>query len=92
VTPYAGTSSTDNDRHLRIRWAITGILSFSTTIVAIECILTWNKVRGVYSLSSTGQYIPLIIGVASLISVVWNVVQQETVRYNRNIDLPSTDG
>jgi hypothetical protein len=76
---------TDHYRLLRIRWAITGLLAFFTSIFAIECVLSWNKVQGVYSLSSTGQYIPLIISVASLVSVIWNVAQQEIVSHHYHL-------
>lgn len=49
------------------------------SIVAIELILKWNKIYGVYSIMSTGQYVPLIIGVGSFISVCWNLMRQESV-------------
>lgn len=56
-----------------------GLLSCVLSIVAIELILKWNKVGGVYSITSTGQYLPLIIGVCSFVSVWWSLVRQESV-------------
>jgi hypothetical protein len=82
VPCYTSHSATDYDRLLRIRWAITGSLSFIASVFAIECILKWNQVRGIYAIDSTGQYIPLIISVASLISVIWSVAKQEIVRHH----------
>jgi hypothetical protein len=48
-------------------------------MVAIELTLKWKKGGGVYSITSTGQYVPLIIEVASFISVRWSLMQQEVV-------------
>lgn len=41
--------------------------------------LKWNKVRGVYSITSTGQYLPLMVGVTSFGSLCWSLLQQEAV-------------
>lgn len=41
--------------------------------------LKYNKVSGIYSIASTGQYVALIIGVGGFISVLWNLVRQESV-------------
>lgn len=48
-------------------------------MAAIETTLKWNKVVGIYSLTSTGQYVPLTIGMGTFISVCWRLVQQEGV-------------
>ncbi len=55
------------------------MLSYIVSIVAIELILKWNKVSGVYSIASTGQYVALIIGVGGFVSVSWTLVLQECV-------------
>jgi hypothetical protein len=67
-------------RVLRIQWALTGQTSFAVSIAAIELILKCNNVQEIYSLEAPGQYIPLIVGIASLVSVCWNLVRQESVR------------
>lgn len=54
-------------------------MSYIVSILAIELILKWNKVSGVYSIASTGQYVALIIGVSSFVSVSWTLVLQECV-------------
>jgi hypothetical protein len=41
--------------------------------------LAWNKVVGIYQVTSVGQYIPLTVGLGSFISVCWKLVQQEAV-------------
>lgn len=59
-----------------------GLLSYTLSIVAIEVILKWNKVSGIYSIASTGQYVALIIGVGSFVSVLWTLVLQEFVSHS----------
>ncbi|KAF2803285.1 uncharacterized protein BDZ99DRAFT_468260 [Mytilinidion resinicola] len=39
------------------------------SILAIELTLKWNKVSGVYTVNSTGQLIPFVIGVAGFLKV-----------------------
>ena len=56
-----------------------GLSSYILSIVAIEVILRWNKVSGVHSIVSTGQYVALIIGAGSFVSVSWTLVLQECV-------------
>lgn len=67
------------DRSLRIRWAAIGLTACVLSITAIELTLKWNKVVGVYSIASTGQYISLIIGSTSFVSVCWSLIKQESV-------------
>lgn len=66
-------------RQYRIRCALVGILTYGLTISAIELTLKWNKVRDINYLAAPGQYISLIVGAGSLISVVWRLVRQESV-------------
>ena len=42
-------------------------------------ILKWNKITGIYSIASTGQYVALSVGVGGFVSVSWNLLQQESV-------------
>ena len=71
--------SSNCSRLYRIRWAAIGLLSYVVSVVAIEVILRSNKVIGVYSIASTGQYVALIIGVGGFVSVLWTLVLQESV-------------
>lgn len=66
-------------RQYRIRCALVGIFAYGLTISAIELTLKWNKVRDINYLAAPGQYISLIIGAGSLISVVWRLLRQESV-------------
>ena len=36
------------------------------SILAVELTLAWNNVEGVYEVSSTGQFVPLLIGILGL--------------------------
>ena len=49
------------------------------SIAAIEFTLVWNNMQDIYNVSSTGQLIPFIVGLAgllktlfSLLLIVWN--------------------
>lgn len=67
------------NRYYRIRWAAIGFLSLVLSIVAIELSLKRNRVEGVHTIASTGQYLPLIVGAGSFISVSWALFKQEAV-------------
>lgn len=43
----------------------------STIITATELTIKWNKISGVNSLTSAGQTIPLLIGIASILRIVY---------------------
>jgi hypothetical protein len=45
------------------------------SILGVELTLYWNSISGVYSFSTTGQLIPLIIGGTDLIRTVYGVVK-----------------
>ncbi|RAH59108.1 hypothetical protein BO85DRAFT_261143 [Aspergillus piperis CBS 112811] len=56
---------------------IAAILSASTliySILGIELTLYWNSIRGVYSIKTTGQLIPFVIGVTGFIIVLLNIL------------------
>lgn len=48
-------------------------------MTAIEATLKLNKVVGINAIASAGQYMPLTVGVATIISVYWQLFQQEAV-------------
>lgn len=43
----------------------------STVITATELTIKWNKIQGVHSLNSAGQTIPLLIGIAAILRIVY---------------------
>ena len=43
----------------------------STIITATELTIKWNKIQGVNSLTSAGQTIPLLIGIAAILRIVY---------------------
>lgn len=43
------------------------------SVVAVELMLRWNKVSGIYQFKSTGQFIPFAIGVAGLVKVLLDI-------------------
>ncbi|KAJ6016260.1 hypothetical protein N7540_010851 [Penicillium herquei] len=49
------------------------IVGLALLVVAVELALFWNEVEGVYSLGSTGQVFPLVVGVAGLSRLLWKV-------------------
>ena len=46
------------------------------SILAIELIIRWNSISGVYTIGSTGQVIPFTIGIGGLIKVLSTVPAQ----------------
>jgi hypothetical protein len=45
------------------------------TILAVELPIHWNHISDVYSLQSTGQFIPLITGIANLIIITYKFMK-----------------
>ena len=41
------------------------------SVLAIELTLTWNDTQGIYNISSTGQLIPFIVGLAGLLKTLF---------------------
>jgi hypothetical protein len=61
-------------------------------IVAIEMTLIWNDIDDVHSISSTGQLIPFVTGVAGILKVSYVWIGQrvekskvECLRYSRTV-------
>ena len=46
------------------------------TIVAIELIIRWNHISDAYSLGSTSQIIPLVIGIGNLWKVILSLLNE----------------
>ena len=46
------------------------LLLISWFVLAVELSLRWNSVTGIYDIGSTGQLIPFIIGLLSLLRVI----------------------
>ena len=56
---------------LQIVHSTVALLTFVMIVVAIEYTIFWNDLGNVYSIKSTGQMIPFLIGVATLSRVIW---------------------
>ena len=50
------------------------------SILAIELTLKWNNVSNVYTVNSTGQLIPFVIGVAGFLKVFYDIRGKFNVR------------
>ena len=55
------------------------------TIVAIELIIRWNHISNAYSLGSTSQIIPLVIGVGNLWKVILSLLNELLLESSVNI-------
>ncbi|KAL2428462.1 hypothetical protein ABEF91_008638 [Exophiala dermatitidis] len=53
------------------------------SILAVELTLAWNHVRGVYDVSSTGQLIPLFIGLVGLVRAVLSALVEHSGRIKK---------
>lgn len=52
------------------------VLGFVTSITGTELALRWNKIEDVYFANTTGQLIPLILGLCGAIRVVYLVAKK----------------
>jgi hypothetical protein len=51
------------------------IFSLAYSVIGIEMTLYWNSITGVYTINTTGQLIPFVIGLAGLAKVVYEPVK-----------------
>jgi hypothetical protein len=51
------------------------VTSLAYSIIGIEMTLYWNSISGVYTINTTGQLIPFVIGLACLTKVVYEPVK-----------------
>ena len=60
-------------------WSVLSIMASSLSILwfvlAVELSLSWNSVRGIYDIGSTGQLIPFIIGLLGLLRVLHIIIR-----------------
>ena len=50
-----------------------GITIMVISMISIEFTLKWNRLEDIYSINSTGQIIPLMVGIGSMIAVIWKL-------------------
>lgn len=55
------------------------------TIVSVELTLIWNNVEGVYSVQSTGQLIPFIIGLTGFVGLLHGLSVQRSAVYTTDV-------
>jgi hypothetical protein len=60
-------------------------------VVAIELTLVWNHVSGVYSLTSTGQLIPFVIGLVGLLRLIHGLTVERSDIHVTNIFMVSSE-
>jgi hypothetical protein len=68
-TSNASPSDSSDDVQSPLVYLFTIVLVLFT--VSTELIIKWNQISGVNSIQSTGQILPLIVGVGSLIRIIW---------------------
>ncbi|KFA77454.1 hypothetical protein S40288_10767 [Stachybotrys chartarum IBT 40288] len=66
--------------HYRLICLLIGIASFILSIIAIEATLAWNKIGNIYTLTGYGQFIALTMGMANLVSVLYQLFDREMRR------------
>lgn len=49
-------------------------LSFVVFIITTELAIRWNHIKGVNSISGTGQILPLVIAGANFVRVIWKYI------------------
>lgn len=53
------------------------LLVLVLAVVASELVIVWNGATGVSDIFSTGQQIPLVVGIGGLIQVLYKLKNQE---------------
>jgi hypothetical protein len=56
------------------------LMAISWSIVAIETTLVWNRVSMVYSISSTGQLIPLVAAIAGTVQIAVHLLSRLRIK------------
>jgi hypothetical protein len=49
----------------------TALMTLIFSVVGIELTLHWNSISGVYTINSTGQLIPFVIGLLGLLKILY---------------------
>jgi hypothetical protein len=57
------------------------------SILGVELTLSWNRVTDVYDVNTTGQIIPLILGMGILVLVIWRLIYTESSETQRHPDI-----
>ena len=63
-------------RRLKVTARIINPLALIWSVLGIELTLYWNSISGVYTIKSTGQLIPFVIGLTGLLKIGWNAVEE----------------
>jgi hypothetical protein len=61
-------------RYISYFMYLIGFIYTSYALIAIELMVIWNDIDGVYSVQSTGQLIPLIVGILSFLKTIHDVI------------------
>jgi hypothetical protein len=61
---------------------ILSIITCVYSIIAVELTLSWNSIRDVYTINTTGQLIPFIIGLTGFARCIYKSIEDQ-VRYPR---------
>lgn len=48
-----------------------GIAVLSVFVTAVELLIRWNHIQGVHQIDSTGQLLPLVVSLGTLVSLIW---------------------
>lgn len=71
---------------------LVNISCLAWAVIAIEVTLHWNSVSGIYDIATTGQLIPFIIGVISILRLFLALTVHSTTQHVTNILLVSKSG
>ncbi|KAF8456604.1 hypothetical protein BGX38DRAFT_1266354 [Terfezia claveryi] len=52
-------------------------------IIAVELTIRWNKIEGVQAIGSTGQLLPVIIGVGGVVRVLMRLISDNIARHKK---------
>ncbi|KAI0016404.1 hypothetical protein F4780DRAFT_783282 [Xylariomycetidae sp. FL0641] len=74
-----------NSRHLQRAVYAFNAICIVWTIISVELTLSWNQIEGIYDVQSTGQLIPLIIGVVGILGLLQSLSVQSCAVRTTNV-------
>lgn len=78
---FSQADLTHSRDHTQFAVRVLNIICFIWSILSVELTLKWNNISNVHDIKSTGQLIPFVIGIVSLLSLLQGIsVRNSDVR------------
>ena len=83
----------DRTKHFKVFFIVTTVCTVIWTIIAVELTLSFNSISDVYTIESTGQLIPFVIGIVGLGKTLNSITIDAIKKVSRSegIQIPSEE-